>query len=193
MSDTKKIYPTLTPTAPADFSLERYNRVKDIKNELSIMKDNRNSYYKKYSKATSALQKTTIALSSIAAIEGTAGIVTSLTVVGLPVGIVLTGIGGFTGLVAAVLTPITKHCQEKKLKHAKLHSILSTGLSVLDKKLSQALNNNIIDEKEFDDLIDEYDKIKLMLNSIDVEKIKAEAKKEFTDEILQRMPSIRKV
>lgn len=179
---TEKMYPTL-PTAPHEGSLERYNRVKDIYNELQTMKTKRHNSYKKYGKATSILQNTTITLSSIAAAEATAGIVTSLTVIGIPIGLILGGVAGITGLTAAILTPIAKHCEKKKLKHAKLHTVLSTSLTVLDKKISKHLNDNVVDDQEFQDFLGEYEKVKEMIYANDINKLKDDVKKEITNSI----------
>lgn len=180
---TEKIYPTL-PSAPQhEGSLERYNRVKDIYNDLQTMKTQRNNSYKKYGKATSILQNTTIALSSIAAVEATASIATSITVIGIPIGLILGGIAGITGLTAAILTPIAKHCAKKKLKHAKLHTVLSTSLTVLDKKISRHLNDNVLDDQEYQDFLDEYEKVKDMIYANDLDKLKEAVKKDITKKL----------
>lgn len=188
------IYPKL-PSAPPDVGFERYNRVRDIRNELQTLRYNRNRYYKKYSKAVSGLHNTASVLSGLAVIQSTAGLATSLTVVGLPIGVVLTSFGVGSGLIAAVMTPIAKHCTKKKIKHAKKHAILSTGISMLDKRISHVLDDNFIDKKEFDDIVNEYNAILRQLETFDVEKVKeeakAEAKEELTQQLLQRMPSKR--
>jgi hypothetical protein len=190
----EKIYPKL-PSAPPDGGFERYNRVRDIRNELQVLRDNRNRIYKKYGKALSALHNTTTALSSLAVVESTAGIATSLTVVGLPVGVVLTSLGAASGLMAAVLTPIAKHCGRKKVKHAKKHAILCTGISVLDKKISHVLDDNFINDAEFENIIDEYNNVMRQLEAFNIDKVKAdakaEAKEELTQQLLQGMPSKR--
>jgi hypothetical protein len=187
---TEKLYPKI-PSAPPDDGLERSNRVQAIRNELQVFKNDRWKYYKRYSKATAALQNLTIALGSFATAASTAGIATSLTVVGIPVGVVLTGLGAAAGLTAVIFTPIAKHCGKKKNKHSKKHSILSTGITMLDKKISRALDDSFIDDKEFDAIVDEYNRVLQLLENFNLEKVKTEVREEFANELLQRMPSKR--
>ena len=176
------MYPRL-PTAPVEGGFERYNRVQEVYNELKIMKQNRYKYFKRYSKITSGLQTTSITLGALAAVEATAGIITSLTVVGLPIGLILAGLGGASGLLASILMPIAKNCEKKKLKHLKMYSILDTGVSMLDKKISTALNDNIIEDQEFYEIIEQYDKIKELLYVFNIEKLKSEVKNELLTKI----------
>ena len=150
-----------------DVNIERYNRAKSIREELRVMRDKRDGYYKKYSKASSRLHYTTMVISSMAVMQTTAGIATSATVVGIPVGIVVTSLGATMGLVATVLTPISKRCLRKKVKHAKKLAILSAGLSSLDEKISSVLDDNSIDESEFNSVVEEYKLILTRLKSVD--------------------------
>ena len=178
----KSIYPNIA-TAPPDISFERYNKIKDIYNDLKLMKEKRKTIYKKYSKASSGLNTSIMVLSSFATAEATAGIITSLTVIGLPIGIILTGISGVTGLSALILTPISKYINKKKLKHGKLYSVLDTAMILLSKRISTALDDSIIEDKEFNEIIDEYANIKKKMYEFDYDKIKDEAKQEIKKNI----------
>ena len=157
-------------------SVERRERVRDIRAELRILKEDRHRLYKKYSKASTALQNVSVALGSLAAAQSTAGIVTSFTVVGLPVGVVLTSLGVASGVVAAVLTPITKHCVKKKMKHARKHSALVSGSCILDKKISKALDDNVLSDEEFREIVNEYERISKEDSFI--EKVKEQVREE---------------
>lgn len=181
-SEKSKLYPVL-PTAPHDGSFERYNRVKSIYNELKIMRDKRNTTYKKYRRVSSGLYNTIFITSALGVAETAAAITTSLTGVGLPIGAILGGLAGLSALTTTALTAIAKRCDKKKLKHAKLHAILDTGVTVLDKKISNVLNDNIIDDKEFNEIVDEYEKIKQKLSVLDIEKVKAEVIKDFKSKL----------
>lgn len=90
---------------------------------------------------TSGILTSSIAWGGLATAEATAGVVTSLTVIGLPVGIISAGLGGVSGLIAGILA---NHCEKKKLKHVKMYSIPDTGVPMLDKEISTVLNDNVI-------------------------------------------------
>ena len=186
---TEKLYPTL-PSAPPESdgdqinsNLMRRDRINQIYNELKQYRDQRYKTYKKYSKAASILSNSTVVLNSLAVIESTAGVATSLTLVGTPVGIVLTGLGALAGLTAAILTPITKHCDKKKSKHSKMYYILDTGISVLSKKVSAAVDNHEITQSEFKYLLEEYEKIKQKLYEFNIDKLREDLKKEIVSRV----------
>lgn len=181
----EKLYPVL-PSAPNgdnQDALIRYNRVKQIYEELRLMKQNRKTTYTKYSKAASYLHNASITFGALAVAESGAGIATTLTIIGTPVGLVLTGLGALSGLTAAVLSPIIKQCERKKIKHAKIYSILNTGLTVLDKKISKILDDQEITDDEFNHVIDEYKNIKSMLYEFNVKKLEHDIKKEIGNKL----------
>lgn len=184
-----KLYPEL-PTAPEEETsslFTKYNRVKNIYNEMKVMKEERHKCYKKYSKATSVLQNIIISLTSLSVIESGVGIATSLTIVGLPVGIVLTSLGIASGGCAAILTPISKHTQKKKLKHMRKEAILDTGLILLDKKIFKALNDRTISDEEFSAIVTEYEKIRNSLSTNNIGKIKAELRADLKKELINNI------
>jgi len=108
------MYPNLSRI---DGSMERHAESKEMRDDLEKRASERKKVYKKYSKACSSLNNVMVSLAALAAAESVAGITTSLTVVGLPVGVILTGLGVATGLVSAALSPVVKHLNSKKVKY----------------------------------------------------------------------------
>jgi len=177
-----KLYPNLSRI---DGSAERYEASKEMRNDLEKRALERKTVYKKYSKASSVVQNTMISLASLAAAESVAGITTSLTVIGLPVGIVLTSLGVATGIISAILSPIAKHLTGKKVKHARKHTALNTGVTTLNTRMSRNYNDGIISEEEFKIFVDEYNAILDSLNSVRVDK--DAIKKQVTKEIMNKL------
>lgn len=176
------MYPNLSRI---DGSSERFVLSKEMQDNLQKLARDRKTVYKKYSKASSVLQNTMISMTSLAAAESVAGITTSLTVIGLPVGIVLTGLGVATGVISAILSPIVKHLNNKKVKHARKYGALTTGVTALNTRMSKNYNDGTISEEEFIVFTKEYNSIIDDLNSgkVDREAIK----KEVAAEIMHKL------
>lgn len=155
------------PPTPPDGGVQRYKRVKDMRTDISSLIVKRKEYCRKYGKAVSNLENVSTVFSSLAVIQSTTGVVTTFTVVGMPIGTVLTVLGAVSGLISLTLTPITKQYNKKKLKHDEKHTILRVGMSEIDRKLSRHLVDNFIDEDEFDEIVDEYNKIRQKLVDYD--------------------------
>lgn len=190
---TEELYPKL-PSAPDNphFSndgtlntiLMRRRRINEIYKELNLLKEKRYNTYKKYSKAYSGLNNTAIALGTLATIESIAGITTSLTVIGLPVGIVLTSIGAFSGATSALLATMAKHYEKKRFKHMKIYNTIDTRITVLDKAISRIIDDNIITNEEYNSVLDGYTNIKnILIDKVDVNKLREELKKELKSKL----------
>lgn len=175
------MYPNLSRI---DGSVERYTASKEMRDNLEKRALERKTVYKKYSKASSVLQNAMISLAAVATAESVAGITTSLTVIGLPVGIILTGLGVATGVFSAILSPIVKHLNGKKVKHARKRAVLTTGVTALNTRMSRNYNDGIISEEEFMIFTDEYNAILNDLNSVKVDK--EAIKKEVAAEIMSK-------
>lgn len=180
-----KLYPNLSRI---DGSAERYTMSKEMRDNLEKRASIRKNVYKRYSKACSVLQNAMVSLAALAAAESVAGITTSLTVVGMPVGIILTSLGVATGVASAILSPIVKHLNSKKLKHARKRATLATGVTTLNTRMSKNYNDGIISEEEFKIFTDDYNAILDELNSVKVDK--EELKKEVTAELMNKFKNV---
>ena len=191
---TTTIYPDLLEHVNSvDANQMRYNKIKEMRDNLTKLQVERKSIYKKYGKAASVLQNAAIGMAAVAAVQTTAGIATSFTVVGLPIGIILTGLGAATGLSSAILTPICKYLTKKKTKHARKCGVYNTGIATLDRKFSKALNDNMIGDEEFKQIVDDYNTILAQVldsNPKNVVDLRAQAKKELQEELQQKVQTI---
>ena len=176
-----KIYPNLSRI---DGSAQRYAVSKEMRDSLEKRATERKKVYKRYSKACSILQNSMISLAALAAAESVAGITTSLILIGLPVGVILTGLGVATGVVSAILSPIVKHLNAKKVKHARKHATLTTGVTTLNTRMSRNYNDGIISEEEFRIFTEEYNAI---MDDLNGQKVDKEAiKKEVAAELMNK-------
>ena len=184
----EKLYPTLATAPPYSSTTpghyERYQRIAIIQAELNQLLEKRHIIYKKYSKASSFFNAATTTLASLATIETTAGIITSATVIGLPIGIILSGLGAGSGGLALLFIPLRKYCEKKKSKHLKKHAIINTGVNMIYLKVSKALNDDSISDEEFNNIIYEYEAIRKLLFDINIEELKKEIKKELTSKLI---------
>lgn len=189
--DKQGIYPHLDTTAAAiDVNRVRYDKLKEMQTNLSKLQSERKKLYKRYGNITSVLQNISIVLAAIAMVETTAGIATTVTVMGAPVGLALAGLGAVTGFLSAIFTPICKHLTKKKAKHAEKCGVYNAGIATLDSKFSEAINDGHISDKEYKGIVEDYNAIlsqALNSNAQDMTNIREEAKKQVEEEIQKKL------
>jgi small-conductance mechanosensitive channel len=91
----------------------RYQQAKDIKAELTKIKEDRYKLYKIYSKLNNGFNTTGIVLGVLSTAEATAGVATTLTVIGAPVGAILAGVGGVTSIISIGTAAIGKTMEKR--------------------------------------------------------------------------------
>ena len=69
------------------------------------------------------------------------------------------------------------------MKHAKMYYILDTGLTVLNKRISTILNDHIITDNEYHDILEQYENIKQKLYQFDTSQLKEDVKKEILSKV----------
>ena len=105
--------------------------------------------YKKYNKTLNRLTWLNVCSSGISIATGISSVATFATFVRLPVSIAL-GAALLTGAIASgIISTLTKKYQKKLKKVTRLIDIITHPTVILDRVISAALKDGIIDEKEF--------------------------------------------
>ena len=90
-------------------------------------------------------------ISSIAVGSATRGIVTAVTIIGLPVTIAASAVSGALGLTSIILTSLKKIYQQEYIKEKELYTMLCKAITDIDILIGVGLDKNVqeISEDEF--------------------------------------------
>ena len=148
-----KLYPNL-PSAPPENPQVAYHlsiiqaKQRGLKNKEQMFKQK----YEKYTKILNRLTWLNACSSGISIATGISSVATFATFIGIPVSILLGG-ASMTGVIASgMISVLAKKYQKKLKKVTKLMDIITPALVVLERVISGALKNGIIDEEEFNTL-----------------------------------------
>ena len=188
-----KIYPKL-PTAPEDSSeQDKFNTatINSQLQELIKLKDKFNTKYQKYNNVLDRLMMVNAGSNGISIASGVTSVATLATFIGIPVSIPLAvcsltgaGIGGIT-------VALIKRYQKKREKVAKLYDIVTSAIAVFETNISQALNDNKIDYKEFQVLSGVYYEALGKLTNTD-RKMETETRNQFEKSMMADFKKIKK-
>ena len=119
-----------------------------LKNKEQMFKQK----YEKYTKILNRLTLLNACSSGISVATGISSVATFTTLVGIPVSVVL-GVASMTGAIASgIISTLTKKYQKKLKKVTRLIDIVTPALVVVERVISGALKDGIIDEEEFNTL-----------------------------------------
>ena len=108
--------------------------------------------YEKYAKILNRLTWLNACSSGISVATGISSVARFATFVGLPVSMAL-GAASLTRVIASgIISTLTKKYQNKLKKATKLIDIVTPALVILERVISGALKNGVIDEEEFNTL-----------------------------------------
>ena len=108
--------------------------------------------YEKYNKILNRLTWLNACSSRISVSTGISSVATFATFVGLPVSVAL-GAASMTGVIASgIISTLTKKYQKRLKKVTRLIDIITHATVVVDRVISAALKDGIIDEEEFNTL-----------------------------------------
>ena len=145
-----KLYPNL-PLAPPENTHVAYH-LSVIQAKMQGLKNKEQMFKQKYDKYTKILNRLTwlnAGSSRIKVATGISSVATFATFVRIPVSMVL-GAASLTGAIASgIISILTKEYQKKLKKVTCLIDIITPALVVLDRVISGALKNGVIDEEEF--------------------------------------------
>ena len=148
-----KLYPNL-PSAPPENPQVAYHlsiiraKMQGLKNKEQVFKQK----YEKYNKILNRLMWLNACSSGISVATGISSVATFATFIGILVSILL-GVASMTGAIASgIISVLAKKYQKKLKKVTKLIDIVTPALVVLERVISGALKDGIIDEEEFNTL-----------------------------------------
>ena len=174
----ENIYPQIRPP---DFRMQKAN-------ELSAALNKEVGHYravaKKYKRTKKVFNYTASSSSLLSAAFSSASFGSALSFVGLPATIPLGVVGGGFALVSSGLIIASKKADSKVKKHQEIVTLAIAKRDTVDRLLSKALTDNIISDREFQLIMDEYKvlkdsvraKLTRHLSQPDVEKIKKDVR-----------------
>ena len=104
---------------------------------------------KKYKKARKALHYSLVGLGAFTAVLSSGTVATSLTGVGIVVRVPVARIAALSGTVSTGLSIVNKKLERKINKHSRIHSLAIAKHDSINSSVSQALNDNRVSDTEF--------------------------------------------
>ena len=108
---------------------------------------------------------------------GAGGVALLSTVVAAPAVIAIEGVALFTGLLSIIGKYSVKKSTSKAENHEKIKTIASAELDTIASHISKALNNNKVTDEEFQLIVEELEKYKVMK-----EEVRSKTKKKIATE-----------
>ena len=189
---TENIYPQL-PTAPP-INQESFNieMVKKYYQDISNLKEKYTDKQRKYKNAYNRLLHASTGASSIAMLSGITAVPTSVTVVGIPIGVSLGAVSTVSTCIGAVLLLTSKKYKKKLLKSYELLDKITTSLATFEVLISLSIDDgSVIDAKEFHKLQTLYLQLMAYIRNID-RKMKVETEQNFQNTIMDEITNLKK-
>ena len=146
----ENLYPQL-PTAPP-INQESFNieMVKRYYQDIANLKEKYTEKQRKYKNAYNRLLHVSTGASSVALVSGASTIVTSVTIVGIPISASLGVVSTVSTCVGACLLLTSKKYKRKLLKCYELLDKITTSLATYETLISLSIDDgSVIDAKEF--------------------------------------------
>ena len=109
--------------------------------------------YKSMCKKMSVINQVT---SSVAVSSGTAGVVTAVTIVGLPVSVALASISVIGGVISAIVTTIGRSKQKSAIRYQQKISVLSQSRIEINNIISSTYNGTLISDEKVNKAMEIY-------------------------------------
>ena len=165
--DYNNIYPQLPEESskvnPSDFRLQRSCV------ELKKMEDEEKhseKVLKKYKRARGIFTKTSVGSGVLSIILSGSGLTTSLTGIGIVVGVPLGALGGVSGLVSIGSAIASKRLSHKVSKHEQTFALAKAKTNTVKELVSKAMNDKNITDEEFALILREVEKFYILKQSI---------------------------
>ena len=195
---TEKIYPVLhdireSPSAPPDIEMKELDKghsyrlqyitdiQKFLENEISV----RENFCKKYFRVSRIINSVDSVLITVSIGTGLTGAVLISTVVATPVVLGLEVTAGVIGLLSLIGNVVSKNTSIKGEKHLKIKMLASSKLDTIKTHVSKALADNYVSNEEFNLIMDELNKYKVMKEEIH-KNTKTKIKKEEEEGLIER-------
>ena len=175
----KELYPKLPTAPPIDDQGQAYRlqKINEIQSFLEKEVVTREAFSKKYFRAARIVDNVDTVLITVT-LGGVAGGIGLLsTVVVTPVVIVIEGVALFTGFLSIIGKCSVKKSTSKAKKHEKIKTIAFTKLNTIASHISKALSGNKVTDEEFQLILEELEKYKVMK-----EEVRSKTKKKISTE-----------
>ncbi|KAL9965090.1 hypothetical protein ACROYT_G028839 [Oculina patagonica] len=181
-----QLYPSL-PTNAENF---RLTEISKIEKEISAEAEHYRLVLKKYKKVRKVIHYSVVCLGAVTAALSSGAVATSLTGVGIVIGAPVAAVAAVSGAASTGLSVINKKLERKVNKHSRILALAVAKHDSINSSVSQALNDNLVSDKEFQLILREmqkYRQLKETFRSIfahkqtnsqpDIEKIRQEIMK----------------
>ena len=165
--EMKEIYPKLHTAPPEDQGQGyRLQKIKEVQAFLEKVVATREALSKKYFRAARIVDNIDTVLIAITLGGGAGAIGLLSTVIAAPAVIAIEGVALFTGFLSIIGKYSVKKSTSKAEKHKKIKTIASTKLDTISLHISKALSDNKITDEEFQLILEELEKYKVMKEEV---------------------------
>ena len=188
----ENLYPQL-PAAPS-MSQESFNieMVRKYYQDIANLKEKYTEKQRKYKNTYNRLLHTSTGASSVALASGVSTIVTSVTVVGLPISASLAIVGTVSTCVGVCLLLTSKKYKKKLLKCYEMLDEITTSLATFETLISLSIDDgSVIDAREFHKLQTLYLQLMTHVRNID-RKMKIQTEENFQKTIMDEITNLEK-
>ena len=188
----ENIYPQL-PTAPP-MNQESFNieMIKRYYQDIANLKEKYTEKQRKYKNAYNRLLHASTGASSVALVSGASTIITSVTIIGIPISASLGVVSTVSTCVGACLLLTSKKYKRKLLKCYDLLDKITTSLATYETLISLSIDDgSVIDTKEFHKLQTLYLQLMAHVRNID-QKMKVETEQNFQKTIMDEITNLKK-
>ena len=168
MEMKENIYPKLPTAPPIEDQGQGYRlqKINEIQAFLEKEVATREALSKKYFRAARIVDNVDTALITINLGTGAGGIGLLATVIAAPTVMVIEGVAILTGLLSIVGKYSIKKTTSKAEKHEKIKTIASAKLDTIASHVSKALSDNKVTDEEFQLILEELEKYKVMKEEV---------------------------
>ena len=183
--EMKELYPKLPTAPPIEDQGQGYRlqKINEIQAFLEKEVEERGKLSKKYFRTAKIVDSIDTVLITITMGAGAGGIGLLSTIVAAPA--VIEGVALFTELLSIIGKYSVKWATSKAEKHEKIKTIASTKLNTISSHISKALTDNKITNDEFQLILEELEKYKVMKEEIRT-KIKKKIMAETEESLIER-------
>ncbi|KAL9987211.1 hypothetical protein ACROYT_G001482 [Oculina patagonica] len=134
-----QLYPSL-PTNAENF---RLTEISKIEKEISAEAEHYRLVLKKYKKVRKVIHYSVVCLGAVTAALSSGAVATSLTGVGIVIGVPVAAVAGISGAASTGLSVINKKLERKVNKHSRILALAVAKHDSINSSVSQALNDNL--------------------------------------------------
>ena len=168
MEMKENIYPKLPTAPPIDDQGQGYRlqKINEIQAFLEKEVATREALSKKYFRAARIVDNVDTVLIMITVCNGAGGVALLSTVIALPAVIAIEGVALVAGLLSLLGKRSVKKSTSKAEKREKIKTIASTKLDTISSHISKALSDNKVTDEEFQLILEELEKYKVMKEEV---------------------------